>query len=62
MTFIKEILAELEKLAPLPYQEDYDNAGLLVGSTDTEVTGILFSLDITEEIVEEAIEFWVDCT
>ncbi|SDH01346.1 dinuclear metal center protein, YbgI/SA1388 family [Dyadobacter soli] len=55
MTFIKEILTELEKLAPLPYQEDYDNAGLLVGSPDTEVTGILFTLDITEEIVEEAI-------
>ena len=55
MTFIKEILAELEKLAPLPYQEDYDNAGLLVGSPETEVTGILFTLDITEDIVDEAI-------
>lgn len=55
MTFIKEILTELEKLAPLPYQEDYDNAGLLVGSPGTEVTGILFTLDITEEVVDEAI-------
>lgn len=55
MTFIKEILTELEKLAPLPYQEDYDNAGLLVGSPDTEVTGVLFTLDITEDIVGEAI-------
>ena len=55
MTFIKEILTELEKLAPLPYQEDYDNAGLLVGAPDTEVAGILFTLDITEEIVDEAI-------
>lgn len=55
MTFIKEILTELERLAPLPYQEDYDNAGLLVGSPDTAVTGILFSLDITEDIVAEAV-------
>ncbi|MBO9613667.1 MAG: Nif3-like dinuclear metal center hexameric protein [Dyadobacter sp.] len=55
MTFIKEILTELEKLAPLPYQEDYDNAGLLVGTPDTEVTGILFTLDITEDIVDEAV-------
>lgn len=55
MTFIKEILTELEKLAPLHYQEDYDNAGLLVGSPDAEVTGILFTLDITEDIVDEAI-------
>jgi len=56
MTFIKEILTELEKLAPLPYQEDYDNAGLLVGSPDIELTGILFTLDITEDIVDEAIQ------
>ncbi|MCF0073057.1 Nif3-like dinuclear metal center hexameric protein [Dyadobacter sp. CY261] len=55
MTFIKEILAQLEKLAPLSYQEDYDNAGLLVGSVETAVTGILFTLDITEDVVEEAI-------
>ncbi|PSL28419.1 Nif3-like dinuclear metal center hexameric protein [Dyadobacter jiangsuensis] len=55
MTFIKEILTELEKLAPLPYQEDYDNAGLLVGAPDTEVTGILFTLDITEDVVDEAV-------
>jgi len=56
MTFIKEILTELEKLAPLPYQEDYDNAGLLVGLPDIELTGILFTLDITEDIVDEAIQ------
>jgi dinuclear metal center YbgI/SA1388 family protein len=55
MTFIKEILTELEKLAPLSYQEDYDNAGLLVGAPDTELTGILFTLDITEDVVEEAV-------
>lgn len=56
MIIIKAILTELEKLAPLQYQEDYDNAGLLVGSPDTPVTGILFTLDITEEVVDEAIQ------
>lgn len=55
MTLIKDIVAELEKLAPLSYQEDYDNAGLLVGSPQTAVTGVLFSLDITEAIIEEAV-------
>jgi dinuclear metal center YbgI/SA1388 family protein len=55
MPQIKDITRELEKLAPLAYQEDYDNAGLLVGNPDTRVTGILFSLDITEEIVHEAV-------
>ncbi|WP_221393267.1 Nif3-like dinuclear metal center hexameric protein [Dyadobacter sp. NIV53] len=54
MSQIKDITRVLEKLAPLSYQESYDNAGLLVGSPETEITGILFSLDVTEEIVTEA--------
>ncbi|MCE7059139.1 Nif3-like dinuclear metal center hexameric protein [Dyadobacter sp. CY343] len=56
MTFIKEIIQELEYRAPLAYQEGYDNAGLLVGSPDIPVTGVLLTLDVTEEVVEEAIE------
>ena len=56
MTYIKDITAELERLAPISYQEGYDNAGLLVGSPQTEVTGILFTLDVTEEIIDEAME------
>jgi dinuclear metal center YbgI/SA1388 family protein len=54
MPQIRDVTAELEKLAPLSYQEDYDNAGLLVGNPSDEVTGILISLDVTEEVVEEA--------
>jgi dinuclear metal center YbgI/SA1388 family protein len=56
MTYIKDIIYELEKLAPLAYQESYDNAGLLVGTHETVVQGILFTLDVTEEVVNEAIE------
>ena len=56
MTKIKQITQQLEKLAPISYQEDYDNAGLIVGNYETEVTGILFSLDVTEAVVAEAIE------
>ncbi|MCF2445002.1 Nif3-like dinuclear metal center hexameric protein [Dyadobacter sp. CY345] len=56
MTEIKQITQQLEKLAPISYQESYDNAGLIVGDPETEVTGILFSLDVTEDIVAEAIE------
>jgi dinuclear metal center YbgI/SA1388 family protein len=55
MPQIKDIAAELEKLAPLPYQESYDNAGLLVGNPEMPVAGILFSLDVTEQIVDEAL-------
>lgn len=45
----------LERYAPLNYQEDYDNSGLLTGSPDQEITSALVALDCTEEIVEEAI-------
>ncbi|WP_026630982.1 Nif3-like dinuclear metal center hexameric protein [Dyadobacter alkalitolerans] len=55
MTFIKEITQVLEQLAPLAYQESYDNAGLIVGSGQVEVSGVLLTLDVTEEVVAEAI-------
>ncbi len=45
----------LESYAPLNYQEDYDNSGLIVGDADQEVSGILVTLDCTEDIIEEAI-------
>ncbi|MBP6386781.1 MAG: Nif3-like dinuclear metal center hexameric protein [Pseudarcicella sp.] len=50
-----EITDYLEKLAPLAYQEDYDNSGLIIGHPDDEVLGILVSLDCTEKVIEEAI-------
>lgn len=52
---IKHITNYLEQLAPLSYQASYDNAGLIVGYPQTEVTGVLATLDCTEEIIEEAI-------
>ncbi len=42
-------------MAPLTYQESYDNSGLLVGSYDSDVTGVLICLDVVESVVEEAI-------
>ncbi len=50
-----EITAYLESLAPLSYQEDYDNAGLIVGSPDQDISQVLISLDCTEAVVDEAI-------
>jgi dinuclear metal center YbgI/SA1388 family protein len=52
---IKEVAQFLEGIAPLDLQESYDNAGLIVGDAESECTGILVSLDVTEEIVKEAI-------
>lgn len=53
---ISEIISHLETIAPLAYQESYDNAGLLTRTSNRECTGVLVTLDATEEIVYEAIE------
>ena len=52
---IKQVIQTLEELAPLQYAEDFDNVGLLVGDINTEVTGILVTLDTLENVVDEAI-------
>ena len=51
---IRDITNHLESIAPAHLQESYDNAGLIVGHPDTEVTGVLTSLDCTEAIIAEA--------
>ena len=53
---IKEVLSALERFAPLPLQEGWDNAGLQIGLTEAEVSGALLCLDVNEAIVDEAIE------
>jgi dinuclear metal center YbgI/SA1388 family protein len=52
---IKDITNYIEELAPLNYAEDFDNVGLLVGSYNSKVSGILVTLDTLEETVDEAI-------
>lgn len=52
---IIEVLNALERFAPLPLQADYDNAGLQVGLTEAELSGALLCLDVTEQIVDEAV-------
>ena len=53
---IKDILGALEEFAPLALQDGYDNAGLQIGlAEDAEATGVLLSLDVTEEVVNEAV-------
>ena len=53
---IKEIVSHLEMLAPLSYQESYDNAGLITGDGSWTCTGVLVTLDCTEAVIEEAIK------
>lgn len=51
-----DIIRALEQVAPLRYQDDFDNSGLQVGFADAEVKSIMVCLDITEKVVEEAVE------
>ncbi len=52
---IKEVVCALERFAPLPLQDGFDNAGLQIGLTDAEATGALLCLDVTESVLDEAI-------
>jgi len=53
---IKEILIHLENACPLAYQESYDNCGLITGDVEQNIKGVLFCLDSTEDVINEAIE------
>lgn len=52
---LSEILNFLEEIAPLSLQENYDNSGLLIGDPNIEINKALISLDITDEVIDEAI-------
>jgi len=56
MTKIKELISILEKTVPLSYQESWDNCGLIVGEKENKITSVLLSLDVTEDVVDEAIQ------
>ena len=51
---IKKLIDFIENIAPLGLQESYDNAGLLTGNSSDELSGVLITLDVTEEIIQEA--------
>ena len=52
---VKDIIQVIEQLALLPLPEEYDNSGLQVGDPNREVTGALLAIDVTENVMEEAI-------
>jgi len=52
---VKDVARAIEQFAPLQFQESYDNAGLCIGNPDSEVTGILLTIDITEAVLDEAL-------
>jgi len=53
---IQEVLEQLEQWAPKAFQESYDNCGIQTGNGHHELTGVLISLDLTEKVLDEAIQ------
>lgn len=52
---IGEVITLFEQSFPLCYQEAYDNSGLQVGSLECELTGVMLSVETTEEVLEECL-------
>ena len=52
---LKDLCSYLDSAVPLSFQEDYDNSGLQVGSPENEISSALITLDVTEEVMDEAI-------
>ena len=52
---VKDVTNYLETIAPLQLQEEYDNAGLIIGNGNDRIKGVLICLDVTDEVLNEAI-------
>lgn len=52
---VADIVSLLNEVIPFAYQESYDNSGLQTGNPLTEVDSAILSVDVTEEVVEEAV-------
>lgn len=55
MVTVNEISENLNELSPVSLKMDFDNVGLLVGNGAAEVTKCLVALDITNEVIDEAV-------
>lgn len=52
---VSRIFEMIDLIAPFSIQAEGDNSGFLVGSADQEVTAILFALDLTQPVIDEAV-------
>ncbi len=53
---VKDFIFHIEKVAPLALQESYDNSGMQTGDVEMEVSGVLITLDVIPETIDEAIK------
>ncbi|MCH4887699.1 Nif3-like dinuclear metal center hexameric protein [Acidaminobacter sp. JC074] len=59
-TNIKKVIKIMDQIAPRHLAESWDNVGLLVGDENKMVENILVALEVTDEVVEEAINKNID--
>jgi dinuclear metal center YbgI/SA1388 family protein len=57
---LSEIISVIESFAPLAYQENYDNAGLVTGDPTRDIKKALITVDVTEKIIDEAVNAGAD--
>ena len=57
---VKDIASAIEAFAPLSVQESWDNSGLIIGSPEQDVHGLLIGFDCTPELVDEAVQSGAD--
>ncbi len=53
---LSEIISVIESFAPLAYQENYDNSGLILGDSLMKINKALITIDVTEEVIDEAVD------
>lgn len=56
MLTVQQVYDFINERAPFETQVAYDNSGLLVGDPNLEVTGVHFALDVTNRVIDEAVE------
>ena len=52
---LKDLCSYLDSAVPLSFQEEYDNSGLQIGSPEREISLAMITLDVTKEVIDEAI-------
>lgn len=59
-TNIQKIMKIIDQFAPFDSAEDWDNVGLLIGNENRAIDRILLALDLTDQVIDEAIEEGID--
>ncbi|MEE2906683.1 MAG: Nif3-like dinuclear metal center hexameric protein, partial [Planctomycetota bacterium] len=60
MTSVSDLCSAMESIAPTAHAADWDNVGLLVGRRDGPAANVLLTIDLTSEVLAEAVTAGVD--